>query len=466
MAQVNTEAQLFPTLSPEMLERVQQVGHLHEFANQEQLIAEGTEDYPFYVVVDGRVRVSKCIEGRDETLVMQGPGHFIGDISILTGDPAPASVHAADDLRALRLENDTFRTIALAPDVMGKTILRSLARRTQEISAVMLQRERTAALGRLSAGLAHELNNPSAAALRAIDHLQQIVEAIQKRAIQNDRRLLDPHRQALLLRLQELTANEYPGDSSDVLTHSEKEDQVERWLQSRGIEQAWKHAPVFVSLGLDTDQLDQLTAPFKDSGLPEAVTWMASALKTFTLSEDIRFSLLRISGIVDAMKEYTHMDETGLCEIDVHQGLESTLRILSPQLGRGIEIVRMYDRHLPKIFAYVAELNQVWTNLITNAFDAMNGRGRLIIRTLQKRDCVVIEVADNGTGIPAEIQNRIFEPFFTTKDVGHGSGLGLNITYRIVTIHHRGSVRFSSRPGETRFRVVLPVRPKIAGAFT
>jgi signal transduction histidine kinase len=465
MAQTNTEAQLFPTLSSEMLERVQQVGHFREFETGEQLIAEGDEDYPFFVVIDGRVRVSKCIEGRDDTLVMQGPGHFIGDISILTGDPAPASVHAADCLKALRIENDAFRTIALVPDAMGKTILRSLARRTQEISAVMLQHERTAALGRLSAGLAHELNNPSAAALRAIDHLQQVVDAIQRRAIQNDCRLLDPQRQALLLRLQDLTRTEYPGDSSDVLTHSEKEEQVERWLQSRGIEQAWKHAPVFVSLGLDTDQLDQVTAPFKNSGLPEAVTWMAGALKTFTLSEDIRFSLLRISGLVDAMKEYTHMDETGLYEIDVHQGIESTLRILGPQLGRSIEIVRMYDRHLPKIFAYVAELNQVWTNLITNAFDAMNGRGRLIIRTLQKRDCVVIEVVDNGTGIPIEIQSRIFEPFFTTKDVGRGSGLGLNITYRIVTIHHRGSIRFSSRPGETRFRVLLPVRPKIAGAF-
>jgi signal transduction histidine kinase len=462
MAQTNTEAQLFPTLSPEMLERVQRVGQFHEFANNEQLITEGSEDYPFYVVVDGKARVFKCIEGRDETLVMQGPGHFIGDMSILTGDPAPASVHASGCLKALRIENDTFRKIALAPDAMGKTILRSLARRTEELSAVMLQRERTAALGRLSAGLSHELNNPSAAALRAIDHLQQTIEAIQKRAIQNDCRLLDAQRQTLLLRLQDLTANEDAGDLADVLTHSEKEEQMEHWLRSRGIEQGWKHAPVFVSSGLDTDQLDKLTAPFKDSGLPIAVTWMASALKTFALSEDIRFSLLRISGIVDAMKEYTHVDETGLCEIDVHQGLESTLRILGPQLGRGIEIVRLYDRQLPKIFAYVAELNQVWTNLVTNAFDAMNGRGRLTLRTLQKRDCVVIEVADNGGGIPPEIQSRIFEPFFTTKDVGRGRGLGLNITYRIVTIHHRGSIRFSSRPGETRFRVLLPVRPKLS----
>src|SRR5262249_5504180 len=150
-----TDAQLFPTLSPEMLERLQRIGEFYEFANDEQVIAEGTEDYPFYVVADGKVRVSKCLEGREEILVVQGPGHFIGDISILTGDPAPASVYAVGPLKALCVENDTFRTIALSPDAMGKTILRSLARRTQEISAVMLQRERTAALGRLSAGLAH-----------------------------------------------------------------------------------------------------------------------------------------------------------------------------------------------------------------------------------------------------------------------------------------------------------------------
>jgi signal transduction histidine kinase len=215
-------------------------------------------------------------------------------------------------------------------------------------------------------------------------------------------------------------------------------------------------APVFASAGLDEAWLQRVLTCAGDAA-PDAVRWLAAGLDLENLVGEIRSSAGRISELVSAMKDYTHLDKGPFQNVDVHDGLESTLIILKHKLKKGVQVVRDYDRSLPKICAQAGELNQVWTNLIANAVEAMGGKGTLTIRTSRERDCVLVEIADTGSGIAPEIQRRIFDPFFTTKDVGEGTGLGLDISYRIVVRRHHGDIRVESTPGDTKFQVLLPI---------
>jgi len=243
------------------------------------------------------------------------------------------------------------------------------------------------------------------------------------------------------------------------LAQSDREEALIGWLEQQGIDQGWQLAPTLIAAGVDEDRLHALAAQINTKDLAKALTWLEATLTVSGLVQEVEQSTARISELVKAIKAYSYMDQAPLQEMDLHQGLENTLTILQHKLKHGITIKREYDRTLPLICAYGSELNQVWTNLIDNAIAAMNAQGELTIRTARDRTDVLVEIADTGSGIPADIQSRIFEPFFTTKGVGEGSGLGLDVTRRIVVQRHKGDIRVSSQPGDTRFQVRLPIQP-------
>jgi len=230
------------------------------------------------------------------------------------------------------------------------------------------------------------------------------------------------------------------------------------WLDDHGVEQAWELAPVLVSLGWEVEQLEELTADFPDDKLRVVMPWLANGSSSYRLLDEVQSSAERISDIVKAVKTYTFLDQAPIQQIDIHEGLENTLIILRHKLKTGVNVKREYDPNLPHIEAYGSELNQVWTNIIDNAIDAMNGQGEITLRTYARNENVIVELSDNGPGIPPDVQQRIFEPFFTTKGPGTGTGLGLHIVYNIVVDKHHGQITVTSKPGETCFQVTLPIK--------
>jgi signal transduction histidine kinase len=260
----------------------------------------------------------------------------------------------------------------------------------------------------------------------------------------------------LLALLNEAVADMSTSRTLTTMEAGDLEDAITARLEEAGLDDAWELAPVFAAAGLDDAWLDRVFA-CAGAAAPDAIRWLSAALDIESLVAEIRTSAGRISELVAAMKDYSHLDKAAFERIDVHDGLDSTLVILKHKLKGGVQVIRDYDRTLPKISAQGGELNQVWTNMIDNAIDAMDGQGTLTIRTTRDRDCVLVEIMDTGRGIPTELQRRIFEPFFTTKDVGQGTGLGLDVSYRIVVKRHHGDIRVESQPGDTRFQVWLPI---------
>jgi signal transduction histidine kinase len=320
------------------------------------------------------------------------------------------------------------------------------------------QRERLLALGSLSAGLTHELNNPAAAAVRATSALRDRVAGMRHKLGLVASGRFDSAALETLIRLQEEAAERVTkAPELSPMEASDREDAVGEWLEEHGISGGWDLAPTFVAAGLEAGWLDQVAAVVDDGTLEASIRWLNYTVETELLMNEIEDSTKRVSHLVTAAKQYSQLDRAPYQVIDVHELLKSTLMMLSGKLGDGIKVVKDFDRSLPPIPAYPAELNQVWTNLIDNACSAMGGQGTLTVRTARENDCVLVEIGDTGPGVPKEIQSRIFEPFFTTKPVGEGTGLGLDISYRIVVTRHHGDLRVKSEPGNTRFQVLLPI---------
>jgi signal transduction histidine kinase len=329
-----------------------------------------------------------------------------------------------------------------------------LADRVRNVTRQEQQHEKLAALGKLSAGLAHELNNPSAAARRSAAALRECLDRLRGAARSTS---IGPEDCALLAqREEEIRASLKPAQFKDELARADRQDAIQSWLESRNVADAWKLAPSLAEANLTDAHLESFAEAAGDSLGPE-LTRFATLLEMDRIAEELDHSSARISDLIKAVKEYSYMDQSPVQEVDVEHSLETTLTIMNHKLKRGITVAREYAPNLPKVMANGSELNQVWTNLIDNAADAMKGTGTLTIRTARENDFVLVEIADNGPGIPAEVKSRIFDPFFTTKGVGEGTGLGLDIVNRIVK-SARGQVNVISSPGDTRFQIRIPIQ--------
>jgi signal transduction histidine kinase len=327
---------------------------------------------------------------------------------------------------------------------------------------VVGERERLLALGSLSAGLTHELNNPASAAVRATSALRERIAGLREKLRSIAAKELPATALDTLIVLQtEAVERVAKAPALSPIETSDREDQLADWLDEADVPGGWELAPVFVQAGLDTAWLDRVAAAVDPDLLTGALKWVHCAVETELLINEIEDATGRISTLVGAAKQYSQLDRAPYQVADVQELLDSTLMMLGAKIGDGITVVRDYAPGLPRIPAYAAELNQVWTNLIDNAVDAMGGTGTLTVRTAldTDRDQVMVEIGDTGPGVPPEIRNRIFEPFFTTKDVGQGTGLGLDISWRIVVKKHHGDIRVESSPGDTRFQVRLPLTP-------
>jgi signal transduction histidine kinase len=343
---------------------------------------------------------------------------------------------------------------------MALHLLEGLFFGIRNTQAVVGQRERLLALGSLSAGLTHELNNPAAAAVRATALLRERVAGMRHKLALIAKGPYDRATLETLIHLQEESVERVAkAPTLTPLEASDREDELGDWFDAHGIAGGWELAPTFVQAGLDVAWLDQVAGAVDTSTLEGAIRWLNYTVETEMLMNEIEDATERISTLVGAARQYSQMDRAPYRVIDVHELLDSTLLMLSRKIGDRITVVREYDRSLPSVPAYAAELNQVWTNLIDNAVAAMEGEGTLTIRTARDNDFLLVEICDTGPGVPLEIRERIFEPFFTTKPVGEGTGLGLDISWRIVVNKHHGDLRVESEPGDTRFQVRLPLTP-------
>jgi len=429
--------------------------------------AEGDPAEYLYVLLTGTVVLSRRIGGDDvEVTRTSSRGVYAGAFLAYLGDRVPQvynnSLRAAEPCRFFVLDARTFAGLMNDWFPMAVHMLEGLFFGSRNAQEAIGQRERLLALGSLSAGLTHELNNPAAAAVRATGSLRERVTRMRGKLATLTASGHDASFIAQLVRLQdEAVERAAKAQPLSPIEATDAEDAVGEWLEAHGIDAGWDLAPSFVQAGLDAAWLEQVAAAAEDAGQPGAldgaIRWLGYTVDTELLMTEIADSVTRISNLVGAARQYSQLDRAPFQVVDVHELLDSTLVMLDGKFGPGIRVVKDYDRSLPRIPGYPAELNQVWTNLIDNAVAAMAGDGTLTIRTSGDRDRLLVEFADTGSGVPDQIRDRIFEPFFTTKPVGQGTGLGLDISWRIVVTRHHGDLKVQSVPGDTRFRVWLPL---------
>lgn len=363
---------------------------------------------------------------------------------------------AIGNLKMLRVHKKDFMDMLNHLPDLGQRLVAIMTDRVREFSKLELRQEKLMSLGKLSAGLAHELNNPAAATQRSASQLGEAMFDLETRSARLGAKIGVEGLEKLVAHLSTLKH-----EPLSALERSEREDEIAEWLENNGIQNAYDWAATWVDAGADITWVEGLhTLKYQiasKEAMTEVVGWLEATLRTRSLVNVIKDSTERISGLVKSIKSYTYMDQAAKQQINVQDGLETTLSLFGYKFKKGITIERSYTPNLPKISAFGSELNQVWTNLIDNAIDAMNGEGIIRVRTALEGDSILVEIGDNGPGIPKDVQARMFEPFFTTKEVGKGTGLGLD-TVRQIIKHHQGSIRVESKPGDTRFQVRLPIK--------
>jgi signal transduction histidine kinase len=453
---------LFEKLTDDQLQWLCERGHV-ELIPPGPVYAEGAPATCFYVLLEGTEVMSRRV-GTDDIEVgrTSSRGVYSGAFTAYLGDRVPQvynnSVRVTEPSRFFVLDADVFAQLMHEWFPMAVHLLEGLFFGNKSAQQAIGQRERLLALGSLSAGLTHELNNPAAAAVRATSALRERVAAMRHKLGMIASGSWDRTTLETLIRLQEEAAERVPkAVELSPMETSDREDDITDWLDSHGIRDGWDLSPTFVAGGLDTSWLDHVEATVDAATLEGSLRWLNYTVETELLMNEIQDSTTRVSTLVGAAKQYSQLDRAPYQVVDVHELLDSTLLMLAGKIPPGIVIVKDYDRALPRIPAYAGELNQVWTNLIDNAVSAMKGMGTLTVRTGLDLDQVFVEFTDTGPGVPPEIRNRIFEPFFTTKPVGEGTGLGLDISWRIVVNKHHGDLQLESTPGDTRFRVRLPI---------
>ena len=453
---------LFEKLADDQVQWLCERGHV-ELIGPGPVYAEGAPATCFYVLLEGTVVMSRRVGTDDiETGRTSLRGVYSGAFMAYLGDRVPQvynnSLRVTEPSRFFVLDASVFAELMHDWFPMAVHLLEGLFYGNKKAQEAIGQRERLLALGSLSAGLTHELNNPAAAAVRATASLRERVAGMRHKLGMIAGGRWDRTTLETLIRLQEEAAERVPKALALApLEASDREDTITDWLDDHGVRDGWDMAPTFVAAGLDAGWLDHVSMTVDPEVLEGALRWLNYTVETELLMNEIEDSTTRISTLVGAAKQYSQLDRAPYQVVDVHELLDSTLMMLSGKIPPGIEIVKDYDLSLPSIPAYAGELNQVWTNLIDNAVSAMNGSGTLTVRTGMDREQVYVDFCDTGPGVPPEIKNRIFEPFFTTKPVGEGTGLGLDISWRIVVNKHHGDLSLQSSPGDTRFRVRLPI---------
>jgi len=407
-----------------------------------------------FVILGGHLQGRGELGG--ETFVFDlEPGDVTGLLPFSRMKQFTVSGRAVTDSRALRFPASLFPELVQKMPVLTQRLVGLMSDRIRETTRLEQQRDRLASLGKLSAGLAHELNNPASAARRAASQLRDILKKIKSASLELGRRDLTPTQKSEIEKM-EASFTQQDVVPPDALTISDLEDQIDSLLRSHGQNDLWMLAAALARRNIKPEALESLFASLEADTARAALVRIAASVEVATLLHEIESSTSRISDLVGAIKEYTYMDQAAIQNVDVVKSLETTLTILNHKLKQGVAVQRDYQRIPLLVNSFGSELNQVWTNIIDNAIDAMGGKGELRIRTYREDGCVVVEIGDNGPGISAEVQPHIFEPFFTTKGVGQGTGLGLDTVQRIVK-KHRGNIQVTSKPGDTRFQVWLPL---------
>src|SRR6516225_4570260 len=423
----------------------------------EVLAREGETRSTFDVVLQGEVAATKLSRGQQIPTSRFIAPSFFGAVPLLSGTPSPGTLRAVTDGRVALLPERAFRELLVGSETFCRLIFHSSFDRLMNLEATLRNREKLAALGTLAAGLAPELNNPAAALVRTADRAVAALATLKEADVELRNNAIPADAMKILEGLGERQEVRNMVSGIDALKQNQAADALGDWLVGQGVAKPWLQAPSLVSAGIRQEELDPLAVALTREQFAAAIRLLASTLELNALMEDIRSGSVRMSVIIRAMKSYSHLDQSPQQEVDIHEGIEDTLIIMQHRLKQGVTVHRDYDRSLPHLTVYGSELNQVWTNLIDNAIDAMSGNGDIIVRTYREMDEAVVEITDNGTGIADDVMPHLFEPFFTTKPPGQGTGLGLDISYDAFRKKKSNTILNKPRPGQTTFQVRLPL---------
>jgi signal transduction histidine kinase len=466
---------LFEALTDEQLAMLCSNGHIEDY-QPGPICIEGEPATCFYVLIEGELMMSKLSGGQQiETNRTSQRGVYCGAWRAFTGrreQSYDASVHVTKPSRFFVMDAPVFAQFMKDQFPMAVHLLDGIAVGTDRTRRIIDNREKLLALGRLSAGLTHQLNNPAAAIARAAAELRDRVAGMRHKLAMLSDGTVSPEALSALVRLQQEVADQVAKSASQNLSAIEtadREDAVGDWLEDHGVDGGWDIAPTFVEGGIDTDWLERISAAADElvsTSLEEAIRWINYTIESELLMNQIAEASKRISALVADAKQYSQLDRAAFQVADIHGLLRSTLAMFADRLSKdggkdtkAITVVKDFDQSLPEIPCYPGDLNQVWTNIIDNAIAAMRDEGgTLTIRTCRESETMArVEICDTGPGIPDDVRQHIFEPFFTTKPFGEGTGLGLDLAFNIVVKNHRGDLRVESVPGDTRFIVLLPL---------
>ncbi|MFI7462731.1 ATP-binding protein [Nonomuraea sp. NPDC049646] len=460
---------LFERLTDEQLGKLAASGRVRSYAQDEDIVRQGEPAECFAVLLAGEVQmINETVSAGTVAMPRASqPGVYGGATSAYLGDRAPETyqhtLRATAPSRIFLLPAKKFAYIVAEWFPMAMHLLDGMMSGGRMQREIIDRRQRLTALGTITAGLTHELNNPAAAAVRAVSELRSLIKASRIQLAQLAEAGIPPEKLRTLIEAQEAcTSNLGNQPQRSPLEISDAEDALGEALEDVGVEDAWELAPALVNAGFTAEYLQKIRGKVGEEHTPAALHWLAEAIEISQMLNEVTEATERITSLIRSAKQYSQMDRAPFQLIDVHDLLDSTIAIFRGKIAPGVSVVTDYDRTLPLIPCYAGELNQVWTNLIHNALDAMGDEGTLTVRTAHDEDEAIVEIGDTGPGVPEAIKDRIFEPFFTTKSVGEGTGLGLDISYRIVAGRHGGEIKVRSVPGETWFEVRLPLREPAA----